>query len=274
MSDPPNGEESPGTYVFPIPPDDGLLSRLSFKARATITTGEFAGALTCAAVAWSVGADMTLTIGALFAAWILGSIGIATVPAKSGPWKVLAVIGLFLVFAAEGRFLYWHFQPKAEVTVPAPPIVQAPTPIPTPAPTPTPAKPRLASTYQKMILVCDKPRSAKPQTLKERKADLAKYIDLMEKIFGYSVKGSVEQDELTLSINLSASAAGTGIQRQTYFIKQAADKIFVSITNETAGPFGIIVALAVLSPEDDTAKQIMEKVEQLVQVEPGKCKFV
>jgi hypothetical protein len=114
MSDPSNGEESPGTFVFPVSPDDGLLSRLSFKARAAITTGEFAGALTCAGVAWSVGGDMTLTVIALVTGWILGSIGIATVPGKNARWRISGIIGLLLFLSAEGGFLYWHFQPKTE----------------------------------------------------------------------------------------------------------------------------------------------------------------
>src|ERR1700736_1513350 len=113
MSDPSSGDESPGTLCFPVPPDEGLLSRLSVKARAAITTGEFAGALTCAGVAWSVGGDMTLTITALVVGWLLGSIGIATIPGKAGGWRVSATIGLFLFFAIEGGFFYWHFHGSA-----------------------------------------------------------------------------------------------------------------------------------------------------------------
>lgn len=106
----PTEENKPlGTHVFPVPPDDGLLSRLSFKARTAITTGEFAAALACTGVAWSEGGDMSLTVPALILGWLLGSIGIATVPNKNRGWRLLRIIGLLLFFSAVGVFLNWHF---------------------------------------------------------------------------------------------------------------------------------------------------------------------
>jgi hypothetical protein len=89
------------------------------------------------------------------------------------------------------------------------------------------------------------------------------------------VKGSVEEDELTLTATLNTTAAAaTGVRAQTYLIKRVADKVFVSITNETDGPFSLLFTLAIFDGEDDFAKQIMTQVEKMVQAEQGKCKLV
>jgi hypothetical protein len=93
MSDP-SDEEVPSSYLFPIPPDEGWFSRLSDRTKKAIRTAEFAGVLAFAGMAYTVGGDMTLAVPALFFAWIIGSIGIATVPGTSGGWKVAAVVGL------------------------------------------------------------------------------------------------------------------------------------------------------------------------------------
>jgi hypothetical protein len=73
----------------------------------------FAASFTCAGVAWSLGGDMTLVIVALIAGWMLGSIGIATVPRKSNRWRALGIVVLLLLFIGEGGFLYWHFLPSS-----------------------------------------------------------------------------------------------------------------------------------------------------------------
>ncbi len=188
------------------------------------------------------------------------------------PWQK-AIIAV-LVVSGVLWFDYWYYSNVlnapavlvATETLPAPPASR---------PTPPPAKPRLASTYKKMILVCDSPKPAKTMSKKEKQAEWDKYADLMEKIFGYSVKSRVGDDEVTFSITLKPEAeAAFPIQGQTYLIKRAGDKLFVSITNEVDNVFGIFFALAAVDSEEATAKQVIEKVEQLVHVEPGKCKFV
>ena len=61
-----------------------------------------------------------LPVPALFFAWIIGSIGIATVPGTSGGWKVAAVVGLSLILTGEGAFLYWHFHRQGPGTMDGP----------------------------------------------------------------------------------------------------------------------------------------------------------
>jgi hypothetical protein len=152
----------------------------------------------------------------------------------------------------------------------------APQIVPTPAPALSPAKPKLASTMSRVILVCDSPKLEKPPSLAKRKAELAERIDVMQKIFGYSVKGDVTDNELTLSATFNTA---TGSMKQDWLAKRTGDKIFVSITNET-GPdnvmrlIWVLGSLAPLDPEEDFAKQTKEKVEQFLKVEPGKCKLV
>ena len=61
-------------------------------------------------------------------------------------------------------------------------------------------------------------------------------------------------------------------------MKRSGDKVFVSIINHmAANALAFIFALASLAPidpDEDVAKQTQSKVEQMVKVEPGKCKFV
>jgi hypothetical protein len=51
-------------------------------------------------------------------------------------------------------------------------------------------------------------------------------------------------------------------------------KLFLSITNETDNPIGAFFGLATLDGTEDFANQMMEKIEQLTQVEPGKCTYL
>jgi hypothetical protein len=80
--------------------------------------------------------------------------------------------------------------------------------VPMPAPSLSPAKPKLASTMSRVILECDSPKSEKPPSLAKRKAELAEKLDVMQKIFGYSIKGDVKDNELTLSATFN-TATGT-----------------------------------------------------------------
>jgi hypothetical protein len=98
----------------------------------------------------------------------------------------------------------------------------------------------------------------------------------MEKIFGYAVNGNVTEDELSLSVEIKQPTGGA--LKQDYLIKRSGDKLFVSITNqmeENALSFLFALAsLAPIDPDEDVAKQTQAKVEQMVKVESGKCKFV
>ncbi|MFZ0766819.1 hypothetical protein [Bradyrhizobium sp.] len=184
------------------------------------------------------------------------------------------------IFVALGVlwFDYWYYSNvvNAPVVVQASHPVTSPIAAPSPAPSPTPSKPKLVSNIAKMILVCDSPKSAKTPSLKERKVELAKYLDLMEKIFGYAAQGNVAEDELSFSIEVPQPTGGT--LKQDYLIKRSGDRLFVSITNHIPqNALAFIFALASLAPIDpneDSAKQTQMNVEKLVKVEPGKCKFV
>jgi hypothetical protein len=129
------------------------------------------------------------------------------------------------IFLAVGVlwFAYWYYSNVLN----APTVTRIELPIvapPTPAPLPMPPRPRLASTYKKMILVCDAPRSGKTLSKKEKQAEWNKYADLMEKIFGYSVKSTVGDDEVTLAIAPKQEVTSAiPITRQTYFIKRVGD---------------------------------------------------
>jgi hypothetical protein len=88
----------------------------------------------------------------------------------------------------------------------------------------------------------------------------------MEKIFGFSAKRTVEDDEFAVR---PKQAQPTLVTEQTFFIKRAGDQVFVTITNEADNFFGVLLAL-----EETTAKQTKDEIERLVHVEPRKCKFV
>jgi hypothetical protein len=187
------------------------------------------------------------------------------------------------IFVALGVlwFDYWYYSnvlnaPVAvEVAHPtAPPIAK---PTPAPAAPPAPAKTKLLSNLTKMVLVCDSPKATgKTPSLKERKAELAKFLDLMQKMFGFPATGSVAEDEFTFSIEVPQPTGGT--LKQDYLLKRSGDRVFVSITNQIQeNALSLIFALASLAPidpDEDVAKQTQAKVEEMVKVEPGKCKFI
>jgi hypothetical protein len=127
-----------------------------------------------------------------------------------------------------------------------------------------------------MVLVCDSPKPAKPQTQKERKVDLAKYADLMEKIFGYSVKSTLGDDELTLSVApKSQSGVPFSVQQQTYFIKRVKDQLYVTVTTEISDADSFLGSVFLLAPVDaDQSKEIVAKIEELTHAEAGKCKII
>jgi hypothetical protein len=167
----------------------------------------------------------------------------------------------------------WYFSNVLNAPVAVQSVLQI---IPTPVPSPSLAKPKLASTMARVILLCDSPKPEKPPSLAKRKAELAERIDVMQKIFGYSVTGDVTDNELTLSATFNT---GTGAMKQDWLAKRTGDKIYVSIKTEM-GPnnpmilFWALGSLAPLDPEEDFAKQTKEKAEQFLKVEPGKCKLI
>jgi hypothetical protein len=62
----------------------------------------------------------------------------------------------------------------------------------------------------------------------------------MGKIFGFSVKRTVEDDEFAVK---PKQARPTLVTEQTFFIKRAGDQVFVTITNEADNFFGVLLAL-------------------------------
>jgi hypothetical protein len=209
---------------------------------------------------------------AVFAAWEFAR---TCLDRKTAIWIATGIAAV-----VSGAFLGWLYFALAPAE---PVVVKLPSSEPVresapqkPVATPTPAKPRLASTYKKMILICDLPRSGKTLSKKEKQAEWNRYADVMEKIFGYSVKSTVGDDELTLAVTPKQAELSPTypVMGQTFFIKRSGDQLFVTITNEVDNVFGLIFALAIVDPEEAVAKQIIEKVEQLVHAQPGKCKFV
>jgi hypothetical protein len=278
MPDPSDDDKLPDTYVFPIPPRDGLLSRLSFRARATITTGEFAGALTCAAVAWSVGGDMTLTMVALFSGWVLGSIGIATVPTKSGAWRFLAVIGLLLIFAAEGGFLYWHFHGQSKAVEvggdkPVPPTVQPSASSPPPVPQPRKAD----STQSLAIYKCKNVGNPDRKTLEKNSADFKKYIEIYADTFGYKanilkVPGG-DKAELTPAGPTGQKNMGS-VTKIIFDVRRIGkDLIGIFSAEFEDNLLSHVYAAQPLIPDSSSEIRIRKRIEDLAAVEKGDCEL-
>jgi hypothetical protein len=136
-------------------------------------------------------------------------------------------------------------------------------------------KPKLVSNMSRTILVCDSPHPENPPSLTERNAQLAERLDIMQRIFGVAATGAVAENELTMSATVGTAI---GPMKQDLLAKRSGDRIFVSVTNqlETDGGLGLFWALgsvAPLDPEEDFAKQTRQNVEQLLGVQPGKCKL-
>lgn len=55
---------------------------------------------------------MTLTAVVLFTGWVVGSIGLMTIPGKERTWKSSAVVALLFLCGGEATFLFWHFHPS------------------------------------------------------------------------------------------------------------------------------------------------------------------
>ncbi|UGY13862.1 hypothetical protein [Bradyrhizobium septentrionale] len=173
---------------------------------------------------------------------------------------------------------YWYYTNALRSIEPIKPtsiVSDTPAPAAKPVAVLQPAKPRLISTNRAMILACDKPKPEKPQSRKERQADLDRYLDLMRKIIGLDVKGSLGgDDEIRLQIFEQTSPLIV-VKSQSYLLKRVGDQLYVRITKEfVEGDFVSIVASLSVNPDDPAAKETATKIEQLTHSDPGKCKFL
>ncbi len=95
-------------------------------------------------------------------------------------------------------------------------------------------------------------------------------------MYGFSVTGNVTENELTLSTVVNQPF---GSMKQSWLIKRVDDKIFVSIRNAPMEENALtlvfaIVSLAPLDPNEEMAKQVQQKVAELVNVDATKCKLL
>jgi hypothetical protein len=265
-----------------------VLADAALAFVATVVIGLVIASLAAAGII-----TMPLAYILLALAW-----GVAVAGTFLVPWKVAhrhrAIFGVFLalMLAGVGWYETLHYteppsakdiaQEVSKLIAPLPPTpttqasaAAAPVVIATPQPsaTPTQTKPKLASTFSRMILECDSPKPAKIPSLAKRKAELAKKLDFVEKLFGYSVKGDVTDDGLTMSSTFNTS---TGPVKQDWIVKRLDDKLYISIVNQLAGDNALnlifsIASLYPLDPDEDYSKQVREKVEQFAK---AKCKFL
>jgi hypothetical protein len=174
-------------------------------------------------------------------------------------------------------FDYWYYSNVLNGTSPPPQAQQTPTetqPVPPVSAAPSNPKPKLLSTYQKMIIVCDKPKPEKGLSKKERQEKLDQYVDLMKKVFGYTVKAKTTEDEITLDVTPDKPLGDptASIVRQAWFVKRAGDQLLVTVTNEYVGLLSLMLAIAQPDAADATMKSIVGQVEKFVSAEQGKCK--
>jgi hypothetical protein len=239
--------------------------RLPAAVKGIITTVEFGLAVGCIWAAWTAGGDMALIVPALALGLFFGVVGIATIPELRWRSKALCMGVATLFFVGIGGFLYWHFKPAQPETRP----VSNPSPV-------TPKQPPSVSTYQKVIITCDKPKSEKGLSKKERQEQLEKYSDFMKKVFGYTVKGKIEEEETTLEIipNALMGNPTMSITMKTYFVKRVGDQLFVTITNDLNGPLAFMLQLAHPDSAEEFSRTIMGQIEKFTGVESGKCKMI
>jgi len=182
----------------------------------------------------------------------------------------------FIVLLAAGVLWFdgWFYSDVLDVATPASQPAPTPTAMLSSSPTPPNPKPRMVSTYQKMIFVCDKPKPEKGPSKKERQEKLDQYVDLMKKVFGYIVSAKATEDETTLDVILDKPIGNpvTSVVRQTWLIKRAGDQVYVTITNEYAGALSFMFQLAQPEASDPTMKTIIEQVEKFTGADSGKCK--
>lgn len=173
-------------------------------------------------------------------------------------------------------FDYWYYSNVLSGYPPSQ-AQQTPTktqPVPAISAAPSNPKPKLLSTYQKMIIVCDKPKLEKGLSKKERQEKLDQYVDLMKKVFGYTVKAKTTEDEITLDITPDKPIGDptASIVRQAWLVKRSGDQLFVTVTNEFVGLLSFMLAIAQPDAADATMKSIIGQVEKFVSAEQGKCR--
>jgi hypothetical protein len=256
------------------------FGRLPVAVKGVISTVEFGLSAGCVWAAWTAGGDMALIIPALAFGLFFAVIGIATITELKRSSKLLGMGLSAILFLAIGGFLYWHFTPKvADVVAESPhavttiPRLEKAEPSQQPLAPPVDQKPPLVSTYKKMIFVCDKPE--KPSQ-KERRAGIDRYIDILKKVFGYSVKSSVTDDEWTIEV-IPEKPIGDGMVsliKETLFFKRAGDQIFVTVTNDLTGTFAPTFEHSPVDLVHPLARTTMDTIEKMTKAEKGKCKFV
>jgi len=248
-----------------------------------LSKAQHQSAFTIAALFWGVGVAMIdprtgvgillCVIGIAATLWLYWS---DLLGMRSRAWRVWPWLGLFFI-VIEILVPCWLLASKSwgateqTVAVLRPPL---PANVPDHPPSTVPTKRRLVSNFKRLILICESPEPAAPRSLEQRKADWALMIELMQRIYGYSAKGTAEEDELTLSV---AAKMGVGNVEENYLIKRTGDNVFVSVTRDfeslSLRLFMTLESLTRFDPEEDSAKRIKQRVEELVGVEPGKCSY-
>jgi hypothetical protein len=182
-----------------------------------------------------------------------------------------------VVLLAAGAMCFdaWYYSNVLNVATLSP---RMPPVVPSTRPEPATPKPQLVSTWQKLILICDKPKPAKEPSRKEMQAGLDKFVDVMKKVFGYKAKGTLgDGQEYTVELipDKPFSNGLISVSKQTYFVKRIDDRIAVTVTSEysSLSPLFQLDRVAP-DPADPAAKTMEDTVEKMLAVEPGKCKFI
>lgn len=240
---------------------------LPAAVKNVVATAEFGLSVGCIWAAWTAGGDMALIVPALTLGLFFGIVGIATIQESRWGSKSACMCGATILFVGIGIFLYFHFQPKPVEVASAPAPKQ-------PIATPIPVRPKIGSTYAKVIIECDNPKPEKPLSKKERQTRLDQQVDLLKKVWGYTATGKATEDEITLDITYSMPVGSPVLQikRETWFVKRSEDKLFVTISKDYTGIIAYMLPLAQLDAEDPTIKSTVEQARTFTQTAPDKCK--
>ncbi len=256
-----------------------VLADAALAFVATVVVGLIIASLAAAGII-----TMPLAYVLLALAWLVAVAGTFLIP-----WSVAgrhrAIFGFFLALMLAGLGWYEtaryieppsareialevsrllpHPEPKP-IPLPAPTVLPQPTAIPTPL---SPPKPKIASTYAKVIIECDSPKSKKPLSRKERQAYMDRQVDVLRKVWGYTANAKVTEDEITLEIVFGTPVGSPMLQmnREVLFIKRSEDKLFVTVTRDYAGVLAYMLPLAQLDASEPTIKAAVEQVEKITE---------
>jgi len=201
------GDEFTGSqFMFPLPPDDPLWSRVrNFFRRqiAVIRLAEFGVALAFAIGAWFAGGEMFLVIPALVLAWGAAFIGLLASNLRGryvALWATIIAGGL----VTEGSILYWHFHEADARTLLAqwtgkfqpakPPPVSAPQPFERPSP--------LVSRANKFIFACDVPVDphVTPEQQAHGRAELERGVKAWGAMLGFTATVSDVEGGIQITV--------------------------------------------------------------------------